>query len=458
MVRLLASSLFAVGLVSAAEMSPCQGGNETCGAMAGGLDEAEDQLSAIQISRHGQNSGELFRKCPSQVLKCQTVQSIVDAVESEGALAHAFTVDKDGFDRIIADGGIKDFSKHGVLTDCSPKSCPTGVAGSMANCSAWSLIKTGFVPMVYNYPTDFYSMHGVGFLVKNSQSMQRLITRRTVVDSDTCDRSDAGMFVKQGYSVVSDWNTRCPGWLNTTNQKVEDTGVVCVTKSITGQTYACNSKATPPVFEVQVGTHGQDWPKIFLYNSQGKAEFTFANTMAPQCAFQDQSLYENALKAFYSEMGRLTVTPFNGIGYPYPDYHRVPDISYYLETELNMQTPAGPLLQKMQPNLLAITVQLTKCVDSMGFLRKSSPREPKAFCSAVEKETKEKEDVAIGKSLQVACMVQRQMSKMMKRHVPVVDAKFLTGSMTQTAWMEYATAKVCECNKFCEIDCSKVAE
>lgn len=458
MVRLLIPSLCAAGLASAAAVAPCQGNADACAA-AGAQDLVEDQVSAIQLNRKGNHSWK-FHDCPHTLLGCKTVQPIVDAIQTSGALQHSFANNGQNIQAILDAGGVANWNQRQLMDDCVPDcafNTPPCAAGTyIPDCSAWSLLKTGLVPLTYNFPADYYSMHPVGFIVKFSTAIQSLVTRRSVIDSDTWQRTEAGMWVNEdthaGGPVVDEWAAKCPGWEAKTGQKIENTGIKCVEE--TKHKNGCNDKANPKVFEVPVGKGGVDWPQQFMYDPNGVA-FDKANTMLRQCAFEDEELFEGALKAFYAEA--------TAIGYPYPP--KLPFRGLYLESELNIQKPADKLLSLIMPDMLAIVVQTTPCAESLDVLKLLLPgQNPKDYCdgkvapeTCIDKDDPstcgiETEEQVIRKSVRAACLVQKQLSTP-KSQIKVVDAKFITNSMTQASWVQHATAKACECSEYCEIDC-----
>merc|ERR1712217_152332 len=255
------------------------------------------------------------------------------------------------------------------------------------------------------------------------------------------------------------WNTKCPGWKERTGMDVIHTDVKCVKKvSYQPGPYGCNDKATPPVFEVGVGFNGELWPKLFLYNpnNPNQVEFTYENTQARQCAFYDQSLYEGALQAFYSELAHLTaMPPPNGLGNPYTTSPK-----YYMETEMNMQTPADQLMKLLQPDLLAIAVQQTPCVKQLAAMKKFDSAEPEKMCHDLEQKQVatlgQWEKDVIENSVKAACHVQGQLQTTMQRKIPVVNAKVPTNGLIQASVVQSALAKTDQGSMYTEIDCSTV--
>jgi len=81
--------------------------------------------------------------------------------------------------------------------------------------------------------------------------------------------------------------------------------------------------------------------------------------MARQCEFADEGLFEDALKAFYAEVAKLTVMN-PSFGYPYPAGPKdtAPEGkwgSLYMENELNIQQPGSTLVSELKPDMLAIS-------------------------------------------------------------------------------------------------------
>lgn len=445
MTRLLVSSFsMVVGLASLVATTFGQGDNETCTA-AGCPHEAEDQVSALQVTRNRQDDLLPFHKCPPRPLNfgCKAVQSIVNAVETTGTISHAFANDQKTIDSILSDKLVHWNDKMNDCVPAKPKFLP------LQDCSAWSLIKTGFVPVVYNYPTNYYMMHPVGLMAKLSPSVNDLVTRRHVVDGDTWQRNQWGMHVnKDGTAgpVVEEWEKKCDHWEQETKQPVMDTQVHCVEE--TQYKNGCNVKDKR--FEVAVGKHGRDWPKIYMYDQNGKIAFNQVNTMNRQCEFFDESLFEGALRAFYAEVGKLTVMNPISFGYPYPKGRNTPQWgSLYLESELNIQQKGAQLVSELKPDMLAIVVTSTPCAKQVEVM---SDTDPAAFCTDLQAGGKSEQEV-IEDSMKAACIVQKQLLQQNQIKVPVVDAKYLTNSMTQASWAHWASKRACECTQFCEIDC-----
>merc|ERR1711953_1005401 len=157
------------------------------------------------------------------------------------------------------------------------------------SCSAWTWIKAGLQPMIYNYPLSAHDefdfkvhnmQHGVGIVLKAEDWFPATV-KAHVVDGDTWSRKPAGIDVDCG-GVCAPWT------YGTFGDDFLDDGTksyTCVLVDDDANPISCDDDGR----YAAVGEDGSKWIERFTYDDSGSGVMDKTTTMQGQCQFETLS-------------------------------------------------------------------------------------------------------------------------------------------------------------------------
>lgn len=278
---------------------------------------------------------------------------VVSSIQGKGVLLKMLG-NADPLDELFAevtwdwDAEINDGYTRGLVNDCASNDM------TIKDCSAWAFVRQNFVPMVYNWPESY---HQVGIMVDLSvPEVWNLVTRMHVVDGDTAERYKSGIAVDD----LHNWEDALAGDEECLKLLQDGADYRCYLGE--GESW-CGKDLNPQQLIAPVG-NGQDWAKWFMLDAEGGANHFNLNIR--QCPFAGGSeesweAFQTALESFYASASKA-VWP--------QDVSKLGDDKLYLETEVNMETPANELMDTLKNTdaILAVVVQTNLCKDQLGGL------------------------------------------------------------------------------------------
>jgi len=289
------------------------------------------------------------------------------------------------------------------------------------SCSAWTWVKAGLQPMIYNYPMSADSeqstgipnlQHGVQIVVKAEDWFEATV-KAHVVDGDTWSRKPAGINV--------DCNENCAPWQNGGpfgDDFLDDSThtYTCVLVDDDANPISCDDDGC----YAAVGEDGSKWIDRFTYDS-GSGVVDKSTTMQGQCQFETLSdtrgAFENALGKFYQKAidnkGSLSTT----------------ESGMYLENEVTMHVDKDDLTN----SIMAVTVQLNSCAAQIPGSA--------AGCTAWYPDLAGKDEQAqMDEAKLQACRLSYSLIKFTGKQptdVPVMSANFLSNAVVTDDWADY---------------------
>merc|ERR1712087_473992 len=250
-------------------------------------------------------------------------------------------------------GGFKPNSPN--LVDCQPDQ------GSTDNCGAWNFFRKGLVPIVYTYPQQ---THGVGIIVQNSPDVWSKINYLHIVDAATLGRTASPGQVDPG---DAQFYPTCP------NQGKDHLDVICKPEPVeTKFQVTCQKDETKGpdyyYYAYPIGVNGEKWIEQFMRPSPDFNQVEKDYTDLRQCSFtrEEKELFLSVLDQYYTQVTSAATTED-----PVPDWAKFnaknttsDDDKFYLENEINTDTPFDELKALITPYINGVWVQTQLCTDT----------------------------------------------------------------------------------------------
>jgi len=439
--------LLAVGLdaqIAASFEEACRHHDEAC--LAPSAADADD-VSALQA------------RSDARVHKQMTLKQ----TSGMGEMAEIPQVVADAYSHISSDGGVllkflgppKDvrgsFSGANFSGNFTPPLNDCVVNGN--NCGGWNYYKAGLVPILYNTP---YQSHSVGLIVHGVPEVWDEVKYLHIVDGITLGRTGPSTVM----AGEAQFYPTCPNGVDPSKLDV-----LCAAKPVV-QKYqvTCQKDETKGpdyyYYEFPIGENGEGWFEQFMQeSSDGLRSVSRSFTNMRQCGFdlKSKDLFVSVLKQFYSETTKLK-SPSDG---PIPEWARNnleqgdDDKRFYLENEVNTQTPYEQLKALITPHLSGIFVQTLPCIHQYSGIFSAD---------GCEKTYPGGEDKNIAQAKYVGCRAGAEVTKWKygskassTLYVPVFGTSFMTPyAPNKEKWDSFVDSKTAPKDYMQELDCGKI--